>query len=200
MKYNLDKYKGIKKRKIFLILLIICIISILFGILFLAILDKNGKMIVSTTMTSYIKNLNYDRKELFLLLKNNVLITIVMWLFGISLFGVIFELIFLVVKSFTLGFSISSFIYTFKLKGIYIGFIYLFPNIFNLVIYFILGFFAINYSIYLFQYIFNNKEYNLKLIMKRYIRVLLISIFLLIISSLVSYFIVPNILKLFTNI
>ena len=200
MKYNLDKYKGIKKRKIFLILLIICIISILFGILFLAILDKNGKMIVSTTMTSYIKNLNYDRKELFLLLKNNVLITIVMWLFGISLFGVIFELIFLVVKSFTLGFSISSFIYTFKLKGIYIGFIYLFPNIFNLVIYFILGFFAINYSIYLFQYIFKNKEYNLKLIMKRYIRVLLISIFLLIISSLVSYFIVPNILKLFTNI
>ncbi len=200
MKYNLDKYKGIKKRKIFLILLIISIISILFGILFLAILDKNGKMIVSTTMTSYIKNLNYDRKELFLLLKNNVLITIVMWLFGISLFGVIFELIFLVVKSFTLGFSISSFIYTFKLKGIYIGFIYLFPNIFNLVIYFILGFFAINYSIYLFQYIFKNKEYNLKLIMKRYIRVLLISIFLLIISSLVSYFIVPNILKLFTNI
>ena len=200
MKYNLEKYKGIRKRKIFLILLVICFISLILGILFLAILDKDGKLIVSNTITNYIKNLNYDKKELFLLLKNNVLITIVVWLFGISLFGVVFELLFLAAKSFILGFSISSFIYTFKLKGIYIGFIYLFPNIFNLIIYFILGFFAINYSLYLYQYIFKNKEYNLKLIMSKYIKVLFISIILLIISSLISYFIVPNILKLFTNI
>ena len=200
MKYNLEKYKGIKKRKIFLILLVICFISLILGILFLAILDKDGKLIVSNTITNYIKNLNYDKKELFLLLKNNVLITIVVWLFGISLFGVVFELLFLIAKSFILGFSISSFINTFKLKGIYIGFIYLFPDIFNLIIYFILGFFAINYSLYLYQYIFKNKEYNLKLIMSKYIKVLFISIILLIISSLISYFIVPNILKLFTNI
>ena len=200
MKYNLGKYKGIRKRKIFLILLVICFISLILGILFLAILDKDGKLIVSNTITNYIINLNYDKKELFLLLKNNVLITIVVWLFGISLFGVVFELLFLIAKSFILGFSISSFIYTFKLKGIYIGLIYLFPNIFNLIIYFILGFFAINYSLYLYQYIFKNKEYNLKLIMSKYIKVLIISIILLIISSLISYFIVPNILKLFTNI
>ena len=200
MKYNLGKYKRIRKRKIFLILFFICFISLILGILFLAILDKDGKLIVSNTITNYIKNLNYDKKELFLLLKNNVLITIVVWLFGISLFGVVFELLFLIAKSFILGFSISSFIYTFKLKGIYIGLIYLFPNIFNLIIYFILDFFDNNYSLYLYQYIFKNKEYNLKLIMSKYIKVLIISIILLIISSLISYFIVPNILKLFTNI
>jgi len=122
-----------------------------------------------------------------------------MFLFGVSLFGVIFEVLFLIAKSFILGFSFSSFIYTFKLKGVFIGLIYLFPSIFNLCIYFILGFFALNYSIYLYKYIFKNKEYNLKLLMKKYLKVLGVSIILLSLSSLIQYFIIPYILKLFTK-
>lgn len=196
---ELNKYKGLSRRKIFIILLVICIISFIFGILFLALLDKNGKSIVVSTINNYINNLNYNKKDLFLLFKNNVLITIIMFLFGVSLFGVIFEILFLIAKSFVLGFSISSFIYTFKVKGILIGLIYLFPNIFNLFIYFILGFFALNYSIYLYKYLFKNKEYNLKLLMKKYLKVLGVSIILLSSSSLIQYFIIPYILKLFTN-
>lgn len=196
---ELNKYKGLSRRKIFIILLVICIISFIFGILFLALLDKNGKSIVVSTINNYINNLNYNKKDLFLLFKNNVLITIIMFLFGVSLFGVIFEILFLIAKSFVLGFSISSFIYTFKVKGILIGLIYLFPNIFNLFIYFILGFFALNYSIYLYKYLFKNKEYNLKSLMKKYLKVLGVSIILLSSSSLIQYFIIPYILKLFTN-
>jgi len=196
---ELSKYKGLSKRKIFMILLIICLVSFIFGILFLAMLDKNGKNIVVSTINNYINNLNYDKKDLFLLFKNNVFITIIMFLFGVSLFGVIFEVLFLIAKSFILGFSFSSFIYTFKLKGVFIGLIYLFPSIFNLCIYFILGFFALNYSIYLYKYIFKNKEYNLKLLMKKYLKVLGVSIILLSLSSLIQYFIIPYILKLFTK-
>lgn len=196
---NINRYKEISKRKIFIILLVISIISLIFGILFLALLDNNGKKIVSDTIKNYVTNNNYDKKELLLLIKNNILITIVMWFLGVSLFGFIFEIIFLIVKSFTLGFSISSFIYAYKTKGIIIGFIYLLPSIFNLIIYFILGFFAINYSIYLFKYIFKNKEYNLKLIMRKYIKILIISIFLLLCSTLIQFFIIPMILKLFTK-
>lgn len=196
---NINRYKEFSKRKIFIILLVISIISLIVGILFLALLDNNGKKIVSDTIRNYVSNNNYDKKELLLLIKNNILITIVMWFLGVSLFGFIFEVIFLIVKSFTLGFSISSFIYTYKAKGIFIGFIYLLPSIFNLIIYFILGFFAINYSIYLFKYIFKNKEYNLKLIMRKYIKILIISIFLLLCSTLIQFFIIPMILKLFTK-
>lgn len=196
---NINRYKEFSKRKIFIILLVISIISLIVGILFLALLDNNGKKIVSDTIKNYVTNNNYDKKELLLLIKNNILITIVMWFLGVSLFGFIFEIIFLIVKSFTLGFSISSFIYAYKTKGIIIGFIYLLPNIFNLILYFILGFFAINYSIYLFKYIFKNKEYNLKLIMRKYIKILIISIFLLLCSTLIQFFIIPMILKLFTK-
>ena len=196
---NINRYKEFSKRKIFIILLVISIISLVVGILFLALLDNNGKKIVSDTIKNYVTNNNYDKKELLLLLKNNILITIVMWFLGVSLFGFIFEIIFLIVKSFTLGFSISSFIYTYKVKGIIIGFIYLLPRIFNLILYFILGFFAINYSIYLFKYIFKNKEYNLKLIMRKYIKILIISVFLLLCSTLIQFFVIPMILKLFTK-
>ena len=196
---NINRYKEFSKRKIFIILLVISIISLIVGILFLALLDNNGKKIVSDTIKNYVTNNNYDKKELLLLIKNNILITIVMWFLGVSLFGFIFEIIFLIIKSFTLGFSISSFIYAYKAKGIIIGFIYLLPSIFNLIIYFILGFFAINYSIYLFKYIFKNKEYNLKLIMRKYIKILIISIFLLLCSTLIQFFIIPMILKLFTK-
>ena len=196
---NINRYKEFSKRKIFIILLVISIISLVVGILFLALLDNNGKKIVSDTIKNYVTNNNYDKKELLLLLKNNILITIVMWFLGVSLFGFIFEIIFLIVKSFTLGFSISSFIYTYKVKGIIIGFIYLLPSIFNLILYFILGFFAINYSIYLFKYIFKNKEYNLKLIMRKYIKILIISVFLLLCSTLIQFFVIPMILKLFTK-
>jgi len=196
-----NKYREIKKRKTFLILLILCAISLICGILFLAFLDKNGKQITVNTITSFFKELSTKpNKDLIInTLKNNILITIIMWLLGVSLFGVIFELLFLAIKSFTLGFSITSFIYTFKFKGIYLSILYLFPSIFNLIIYFILGFFATNYSIYLFNYLFKNKEHNLKLLMKKYIKVLLISMILLFISSIIEIFIVPYILKLFTK-
>lgn len=196
---NINRYKEFSKRKTFIILLVISIISLIVGILFLALLDNNGKKIVSDTIRNYVSNNNYDKKELLILIKNNILITVVMWFLGVSLFGFIFEIIFLIVKSFTLGFSISSFIYTYKAKGIIIGFIYLLPNIFNLILYFILGFFAINYSIYLFKYIFKNKEYNLKAIMRKYIKILIISIFLLLCSTLIQFFVISMILKLFTK-
>ena len=202
LKKYTNKYNGMRKRKLFLILLVMIIISIILGILYLAIIDKSGKSLVKNTVFDYIKGFSgsFDvKKELILSLKNNVILTLVMWFLGVSLFGVLFEIIFLAMKGFTLGFSISAMIYTFKLKGLYIGLIYLLPSIFNMIVYFILGFFAVNYSIYLYKYLFKNKDINLKYLMKKYLKVLLISLVLLIVSSIVEVFIVPNVLKLFTK-
>ncbi len=205
-KYTMDyknKYKGVRKRKIFVLLLVLMVISLIVGILYLAVVDKASKLLVKNTVFEYIKSLssktyNYQ-KELIMTLKSNVILTIIMWFLGVSLFGSIFEIIFLIVKSFTLGFSISSIIYTFKIKGIYVGLIYLLPSIFNMIIYFILGFFAINFSIYLYKYLFKGVDVSLKRLMKKYLKVLIISLILLIISSLIEVFLVPNVLKLFTK-
>ena len=194
------KYKKTTKRKLFIALVIITIISFIIGILFLAILDKTGKKIVYDTILDYTKNLTTSNtKSIFICFKNNVLIAIVMWILGISLFGIVFQIFFLISKSFITGFSLASFIYTFKVKGIFIGLIYIIPSVFNLALYFILSFFASNFSIYLFKYLFKNKEYNFKIIMKKYFKILAVVCILLIISSLIEVYVIPFILKLFTK-
>ena len=66
-------------------------------------------------------------------------------------------------------------------------------------VYLILGFFAINYSIYLYKYLFKNAAINLSLLMKKYLKVLVLSLILLIISSVIEVFLIPNVLKLFTK-
>lgn len=197
-----EKYNGIKKRKIFLIICIIILLSIIIGILYLAMLNKEGKEIVFNTINTYFKDLNSSKainNNFVNVLKNNIILTGIMWFLGVSLVGVIFEVLFLILKGFSLGFSISSFIYVFKFKGIYIGLVYLLPSIFNLLIYLILGFFAINYSIYLYKYLFKNAAINLSLLMKKYLKVLVLSLILLIISSVIEVFLIPNVLKLFTK-
>lgn len=197
-----ENYNGIKKRKIFLIICIIILLSIIIGILYLAMLNKEGKEIVFNTINTYFKDLNSSKainNNLVNVLKNNIILTGIMWFLGVSLVGVIFEVLFLILKGFSLGFSISSFIYVFKFKGIYIGLVYLLPSIFNLLIYLILGFFAINYSIYLYKYLFKNASINLSLLMKKYLKVLVLSLILLIISSVIEVFLIPNVLKLFTK-
>lgn len=201
LKLYREKSKKITKRKVFIGILIICLLSFIIGVLFLVFLNKSDKTIVKDTLNNYFNNLNSlsYKHELYINLKNNLFLAIIMWFFGISLFGVIFELLYLIIKSFTLGFSLCSIIYTFRLKGIYLSIIYLIPSIINIVIYIILGFFAFNFSIYLFKYLFKNKEYNLRLLLKKYLKVLLASIILLIISSFLDTFLIPNILKLFTN-
>ena len=197
-----EKYNGIKKRKIFLIICIIILISIIIGILYLAMLNKEGKEIVFNTINTYFKDLNSSKainNNLVNVLKNNIILTGILRFLGESLVWVIFEVLFLILKGFSLGFSISSFIYVFKFKGIYIGLVYLLPSIFNLLIYLILGFFAINYSIYLYKYLFKNAAINLSLLMKKYLIVLVLSFILLIISSVIEVFLIPNVLKLFTK-
>ena len=197
-----EKYNGNKKRKIFLIICIIILLSVIIGILYLAMLNKEGKEIVVNTVNTYFKDLNSSKainNNLVNVLKNNIILTGIMWFLGVSLVGVIFEVLFLILKGFSLGFSISSFIYVFKFKGIYIGLVYLLPSIFNLLIYLILGFFAINYSIYLYKYLFKNASINLSLLMKKYLKVLVLSLILLIISSVIEVFLIPNVLKLFTK-
>ena len=185
-----EKYNGIKKRKIFLIICIIILLSVIIGILYLAMLNKEGKEIVVNTVNTYFKDLNSSKainNNLVNVLKNNIILTGIMWFLGVSLVGVIFEVLFLILKGFSLGFSI------------YIGLVYLLPSIFNLLIYLILGFFAINYSIYLYKYLFKNASINLSLLMKKYLKVLVLSLILLIISSVIEVFLIPNVLKLFTK-
>ena len=188
-----------KKRKLFSSLLFIFIISFLLGIFFIFFISDNNKVIVKDGIELYfngLSNLNYTDNFIVELI-NNIGLALIIWLLGISIFGCFIIFIIYFIKCFTISLSFISIIKIYGVKGIVLSIIYIIPYIINIGVLFILSYYAISFSILLFKYLFRGVSYNRKVIVKRYFKVLLVSIIILIISSLLDVFIVPRILLLF---
>lgn len=194
-----DIIKKIKDNKLLFIITIITIIFLIMGILYPALITKSNKTLIKSSLDNFflaIKNnkLNYQA-SIISTLTSNVIITLLIWLLGISIIGLPVIIMLLIAKSFILGFSISSIISVYKVKGILIAVVYIIPIVINLLISYILCYYAISFSIMLFNYLFIKREYSRKIIVKRYIKILLFSIISIIVSSVVEVFLIPIILK-----
>lgn len=182
------------------IILFVMIISALTGIFFITILKDNNKDIIINALKNYleiIKNNKINYQSLFIKsLTTNILIVLIIWILGISLIGIPIVLILLAFKTYSITFTYISIIYIYKLKGILLSSIYIIPHIINLFIIFLLSYYSINFSIILFNNLFRKLSYNKHLIVKKYIKILIISLILIIISSILETFIIPNIIKI----
>lgn len=189
-----------KKTVIFLI--IICIIGIVTGSIFMTILSTNDKNIVIASLDEYIA-LNGQINTKLSLINNinvNLLYCLVIWLLGISVIGLPIVIFILFIKSFLLSFTISSFIFKYKTKGLLLGIIYNLPHqVINLIVYLYLGVYSIKLSSFILKAIVYKKNINFKNITNKYLIVLLFSIFLLIISTLYETYIMPDLLKKVLN-
>lgn len=190
-----------KINKLLLVLLIFVLISFICGLLFISILDSSGKTLVKDSINNYFNGIfkgkmNYIT-SLYTVLGSNIFTNIFIWLIGISIIGIFIVLSILIFKSFLLGFSFSSIIYTYSFKGILISIIYIIPELINLFFVFILTYYSISFSVLLFNYLFKKKEFNKKVIMKRYIKILIVCLGITVLNSLISIFLIPNILRMF---
>ena len=190
-----------KVNKLLLILLISTIISFILGCLFISIVDNNGRSLIKESINSYFGGI-FDGKTnyingLYTILPRNIFTNIIIWLVGISIIGIIIVSCLLLFKSFLVGFSLSSIIYTYGFKGILISIIYMISEVINLFIIFLLTYYSISFSILLFNYLFRKKEYNRRIIMKRYIKIFIICLGITILNSLISIFLIPNLLRFF---
>lgn len=190
-----------KVNKLLLILLISTIISFILGCLFISIVDNNGRSLIKESINSYFDGI-FDGKTnyingLYTILPRNIFTNIIIWLVGISIIGIIIVSCLLLFKSFLVGFSLSSIIYTYGFKGMLISIIYMISEVINLFIIFLLTYYSISFSILLFNYLFRKKEYNRKIIMKRYIKIFIICLGITILNSLISIFLIPNLLRFF---
>ena len=187
-----------KSNKLILKLMIISIISVLIGIFYIAILSNSNKVLIKENLETYFESLNKLNyiKALIKCLTSNMITISSIWLLGISIIGVFLIIIILIIKSFALGFTISSLIYFYKLKGIIISIIYIIPLIINLFVIILLSYYGIIFSKNLNRLLFLKKDVNFKNIMRKYIKILLFSTICIVISSLIEIYIVPNILKL----
>lgn len=188
----------IRQNKLVTLLIIIMIISIILGILFPAIITKEDKSLIIDSVKTFISgikqnNINY-LSGILQSISNNSLVTILVWILGISIIGIPLILLIIFFKGFLVGFSFTSILITYGVSGIIKAIIYTLPNIGNLLATFLLGYYAITFSIMIFKNIFKKENRNWQPIVKRYIKIGLFFLIFSILISLVECFLIPKIL------
>ena len=153
------------QKRLYLFLITVILLGIISGIVYTFFLDSKIKVLESietyfyliknSTSINYIKSLS---SSCFI----NIAYLLLIWLLGISLIGFPIIVIILFFKSFIIGFSVSSIIMKYGLKGLFGSFLYVFPHqIVMLIIYLLVSFYSINFCYKLFKYLFF-KKYMLK--------------------------------------
>lgn len=188
-------------KKVNLFVIFIVILGIISGSLFLMVLNDNDKSEVINEISTFMTNINTNNINNLNSFKNSLIegmiLIILSWILGMSIIGVIFNIFFIYMKSFIIGFSISSFILVYKYKGILSSLVYIVPSqLINILIILILGVYTLLFSKYLFKMIFlKDKTVNLGKFFKKYVLVFGICIILCVISALCEAYLLPSLLK-----
>ncbi len=204
MKNKLNSFFSIllPNKRINLFVIFIVILGIISGSIFLVILKNNDMELVITKINEFMNNINLNKLNNLEAFKNslieNFIIIILMWILGASIIGIIVNVFLTYLKGFIIGFSISSFILTFKIKGIILSFIYAFPTtIINIIILILISVYSYTFTVLLYKSIFNKTNNILiKSYLKKYALILLICLGFSIVSSLTEAFLMPSMMKL----
>ena len=190
--------KQIRQNKLLFILTIITIVSILMGILFPALLSKSDTTLIKDTIANYITSIKENKLNIPITListtTNNVLVTVFLWLLGISLIGIPIIILIIFFHGFLTGFSLSSILVTYKLKGLLLAIIYTIPNILQLITSFLLSYYAISISLAIYKNIFKKENISWKIIIKRYIKLGLFFLVSSIVIAVIEVIIIPKII------
>lgn len=187
-----------KDKSIYLSLLIALLISFIFGMFFITILSSTDKVTLKEYITNFFTSIKQGKIiSLYKTLINNnlgILITSIL-AFSVVLFPLVIVIIFY--KGFSLAFTITSLIYTFKIKGIILAIVYVFPSlIFNLVFYFIMCYYSFKLSLILFNKAINKDTTNINKFLKKYLVIILVCISFVSLFSLYDTYLLPSLIKL----
>lgn len=207
MKKQLDKLKLKIKydKKLVTFMIVLVLIGVITGTFFTLILNGSDKKLVIEYIESFIESISNNKIAFEDTLKNalisNTAYILITWILGISIIGLPIIILITFWRSFVIGFSISSFIITYGAKGCLLSFIYIFPHlIINLLFFIILSTYAIRLSIKLVSTIINKKSLDFKIIMNKYLNILLICTVIIIIAVLYEVFVMPIIIKFIVSL
>lgn len=203
MKSKLDKLKSIFiiNKQITIFLLGLSIIAVIAGAFYITILNKADHTLIKTSVNDFFNSIQNNKFNYIPTLKNavfaNIGFVILIWLLGISVIGIPIIIFLFFSKAFTLGFSISSIIFNYKLKGTLLSFVYVFPHhIINIYIYVILIAYSISLSLKIIDSIIKRKTIDFKIIMNKYLYILIVSTIVVILTTILEVFLVPSLTKL----
>ncbi len=192
-----------KNKKMFTFIAILLALGFISGSLFITILSDSDKKMVLDTITNYFNQVKTNKIDFLYIFRtssiSNLLYIFFIWILGISIIGIPVIIVLIFIKSFILGFSISSIISQYKFKGTLLSLSYIFPHhILNIITICFVSMYALSVSMSLIKLITTKKQINFKIIMRRYIGVFIIAIILSLLSSIIETFITPYFIKLFS--
>ena len=205
-KFNSGLALILPSRKINLFMMFIIGLGIISGAIFSVVISDNDKSLVIEKITNYISLINSNDINNFEVLKNiiyeNIIFIILIWIFGMSIIGLIINIFFVYMKSFTISFTISSFFLVYKYKGLLLSLIYILPSgIFTLLSYLIIGVYSVLFSMNLWRVIFiHDKSINMGKYFKKYLLILVISLTLIGVSSVFSSYVTTSLIKVFIKL
>lgn len=207
MKALLDKLLVKVKfdKRYVLFCLIIVIIGIVAGSLFIVVLNNSDKELIIEYIESFITSIKTNSFNYIDTVKNafiiNYSIVFIISIIGFTYFLIPVNIIILFYKSFIIGFSLSSLILTYKIKGLLLSIIYIFPHlIINILLFAILTAFTLKVSIKVINSIIKKKEINMRAYFNKYLYTVIFILILITLSSLYESFVAPYILKLVLSI
>lgn len=185
--------------------IILVILGIVTGSLFIVILNKVDKDLIIEYITSFIDSIKNNNFNYIDTLKNTCLINfsliIIISIIGFTYFLIPINILILFYKAFIIGFSLASFILTYKIKGLIISIFYIFPHlIINILMLSLLVAFTIKLSLLMIKCIIQKKQVNMRLYFNKYLSIIAFFTVFLIITALYESFIAPLILKGIVNI
>lgn len=182
--------------KIFKILVVTLVIGFIIGIISFIFMDKTSLQSSIINYINLIKNNSYNYSNgLISSIISNIKYSSIIWISGIIFFCSLIIPLIIIYRGISLSLTISTIIYTYKLKGMLYTLIIVFPTILNEIIFLFLSYYSINFSIKCFNTIKNNKDINLRSFIKNYFYIFLILSLLLIISSIIEIYLCSNIIK-----
>lgn len=194
----------IRQKKFYVFLIALLVVGFISGAIFVLFLNDADKKDITNEIINFFNlvktsaGINYS-KSLISTFSINLLYIFLIWLLGISLIGFPIIIGLLFIKSFIIGFSFSSIIFTYGFKGIIGGFLYIFPHhIIMLILYLLLGFYSLSFCYKLFSHLFLKQTINFRYGMNRYMKILLLCTIVTILLSLYEVFISTYLMKLFT--
>ena len=192
--FLLKNYYRVNK-KYFVFITIIFFIAIMSGSIFTLTLNDTDTNIVSEFFSNYLENINkinYINSFVNSLI-SNIFVVMIIWLLSYSIIGLPITILIFFYKSFIIGFSISGIIINYKIKGLLMAFLYIFPHqiLFILALLYLLVF-SVIMSINLFYAVF--KHENIRFSSNNNLIIIFASIITLL-CSIYDSFMLPLIMK-----
>lgn len=192
--FLLKNYYRVNK-KYFVFITIIFFIAIMSGSIFTLTLNDTDTNIVSEFFSNYLENINKINyiSSFVNSLISNIFVVMIIWLLSYSIIGLPIIILIFFYKSFIIGFSISGIIINYKIKGLLMAFLYIFPHqiLFILSLLYLLVF-SVIMSINLFYAVF--KHENIRFSSNNNLIIILASIITLL-CSIYDSFMLPLIMK-----